>query len=309
MTSGKSSAGWRMARRSFLVASGATIGSGAFVPLRAHTAPARPDLVVPIESGVLAVTALGNRAFRVRITPRAELASPPSEMFSPPDSRAAARREDGGGRTRLVLPHARCEWDPQRGALAFMDGAGEVVLREAPDTRRIAAATVGGESNAGRAARVRLLTRRAPLRHRLLPGRAPGVAGLPRRLTQVNTQISLPFILSSKGYGLLWHNRGMAELNMPQRRIALARHSVDSAATEADVTTSTGNARVERRDAEFVGELHCRARRTAFLPARHWAEDGLAPLCRDRWPAGDRIQQPLASAHGQHDRRTRGRGT
>jgi alpha-D-xyloside xylohydrolase len=25
--------------------------------------------------------------------------------------------------------------------------------------------------------------------------------GLPRRLTQVNTQISLPFLLSSKGYG------------------------------------------------------------------------------------------------------------
>ena len=29
------------------------------------------------------------------------------------------------------------------------------------------------------------------------------IRGLTRRLTQVNTQISIPFILSSKGYGLL----------------------------------------------------------------------------------------------------------
>ena len=36
------------------------------------------------------------------------------------------------------------------------------------------------------------------------------VRGLSRRLTQVNTQISLPMVLSSKGYGVLWNNYGMS---------------------------------------------------------------------------------------------------
>ena len=39
------------------------------------------------------------------------------------------------------------------------------------------------------------------------------VRGLTRRLTQVNTQIAIPFILSNKGYGLLWNNDGMTEFN------------------------------------------------------------------------------------------------
>ena len=30
-----------------------------------------------------------------------------------------------------------------------------------------------------------------------------------RSLTQVNSQISIPFIYSSKGYGLLWHQYGL----------------------------------------------------------------------------------------------------
>jgi alpha-D-xyloside xylohydrolase len=33
--------------------------------------------------------------------------------------------------------------------------------------------------------------------------------GITRRLTQVNSQIAIPFIYSSKGYGLLWHQYGL----------------------------------------------------------------------------------------------------
>lgn len=39
------------------------------------------------------------------------------------------------------------------------------------------------------------------------------IRGLSRRLTQVNSQISIPFILSSRGYGLLWNNYGLTDLN------------------------------------------------------------------------------------------------
>ena len=78
--------------------------------------------------------------------------------------------------------------------------------------------------------------------------------GLPRRLTQVNTQISLPFLLSSKGYGLIWHHRGQSELNPPPHRIALTKRFIGKAQT-ATVTTSSGGADVERRMAIFEGEI------------------------------------------------------
>ena len=39
------------------------------------------------------------------------------------------------------------------------------------------------------------------------------IKGLSRRLTQVNTQISVPFLLSSNGYGLLWNNYGLTDFN------------------------------------------------------------------------------------------------
>jgi alpha-D-xyloside xylohydrolase len=48
------------------------------------------------------------------------------------------------------------------------------------------------------------------------------VRDLPRRLTQVNTQIAIPFLLSSKGYGLLWHNYGRTDLNPADTPIPLS---------------------------------------------------------------------------------------
>ena len=39
------------------------------------------------------------------------------------------------------------------------------------------------------------------------------VRGLCRRLTQVNTQISIPMLISSKGYGILWNNYGRTDFN------------------------------------------------------------------------------------------------
>ena len=47
------------------------------------------------------------------------------------------------------------------------------------------------------------------------------IRGLTRRLTQVNSQISIPFILSNKGYGLLWNNYGLTDFNPADSSILL----------------------------------------------------------------------------------------
>ena len=49
------------------------------------------------------------------------------------------------------------------------------------------------------------------------------VRGLSRRLTQVNTQISMPMVLSNLGYGVLWNNYGMTEFNPSETSVCLER--------------------------------------------------------------------------------------
>ncbi len=67
------------------------------------------------------------------------------------------------------------------------------------------------------------------------------VRGLSRRLTQVNTQISIPMLLSSKGYGVLWNNYGLTEFNPCGHSIRLEKADGGGKKEEVDVTSTEGN--------------------------------------------------------------------
>ena len=72
------------------------------------------------------------------------------------------------------------------------------------------------------------------------------VRGLSRRLTQVNTQISLPMLISSKGYGILWNNYGLTEFNPCSKSVTLTKRRGAGAREEVDVTSTEGNKREVR---------------------------------------------------------------
>ena len=82
------------------------------------------------------------------------------------------------------------------------------------------------------------------------------VRGLSRRLTQVNTQISLPMVLSNKGYGVLWNNYGMTEYNPSSESIRLKKQEASGTKQEVvDVTTTHGNQREVRQQNVFEATL------------------------------------------------------
>ncbi|MBQ8866293.1 MAG: DUF5110 domain-containing protein [Bacteroidaceae bacterium] len=81
------------------------------------------------------------------------------------------------------------------------------------------------------------------------------VRGLTRRLTQVNTQIAIPFILSSRGYGLLWNNYGLTEFNPSDTFIRLEQGNEVGEAVAVDVTSTEGGRREVRRSNGFKGTL------------------------------------------------------
>ena len=66
------------------------------------------------------------------------------------------------------------------------------------------------------------------------------VRGLSRRLTQVNTQISIPMLISSKGYGLLWNNYGMTEFNPCNQQIKLEKQTATGGREVVNVTSTEG---------------------------------------------------------------------
>ncbi len=257
---------WRLSRRQTLLAGAASLCAATLKasPLEA-AASTRPDLVVPLPDGLIEIIALSDRAVRVRFTPQACLRTPESMILRPIVARPRVQLEARGDVTRLILPRLICEWSTKRGCLSFLDASGRVLLREAPGTRMLNQARLDSEP-------VLAVEQgfESPLDEHLygtgcFQDGHLNLRGLPRRLTQVNTQISSPFLLSSRGYGMLWHNSGMSELNPPPSTLVLTKRESGSGEM-VDVTTSTGNARVGRREAIFEGSFTVdRDGRYAFL--------------------------------------------
>ena len=81
------------------------------------------------------------------------------------------------------------------------------------------------------------------------------VRGLSRRLTQVNTQISIPMLLSSKGYGILWNNYGMTEFNPADQCVALKKKTGAGEKEIVDVTSTEGGKREVRERHIFEGTI------------------------------------------------------
>lgn len=78
------------------------------------------------------------------------------------------------------------------------------------------------------------------------------VRGLTRRLTQVNTQISIPMLMSSNGYAILWNNYGMTEFNPCSNSARLESVNEGAQTTEVvNATSTTGNRREVRRSNTF----------------------------------------------------------
>ena len=116
----------------------------------------------------------------------------------------------------------RVEVDRGSGSVRFLTAAGQPVLSEQPhDGRAIVPENVDG-----------LETYRVRQDFLLSPGEALYGLGqhqegflnlrdIPVRLLQANTNIAIPFLVSTKGYGLLWHNPALTEFDPATQAIQL----------------------------------------------------------------------------------------
>lgn len=63
---------------------------------------------------------------------------------------------------------------------------------------------------------------------------------VPIRLQQFNQEIAIPFVVSTKGYGIYWHNYSLTDFNMPDNEISFAETDVAVAKDEKESNNIKG---------------------------------------------------------------------
>ena len=216
-------------------------------------AACRPGAVrIDTPQGVLRLEPLAEDAIRVRITPKGAPALDElivTEPVKPPKYRV----ERHGGDVTVRLERLTAEYRADSQTLRFLDADGRVLLEERG--REIVPTEVQGVP----AYAVSQRFDSPEGEHLYGTGQFQDgyldIRGLSRRLTQVNTQISLPMVLSSRGWGLLWHNYGLTDFNPCDREWALAPVEETSEGVTVDATGTAGNRRERRFFQTFTGEI------------------------------------------------------
>jgi alpha-D-xyloside xylohydrolase len=133
---------------------------------------------------------------------------------------------DTGAKVTVATHKLKVAVDKGTGAVAFYDASGNLLLAEpAAGGKMMTPATVNGESSfqpeqsftspAGE-----FLYGLGQFQEGIWNWR-----GMPQQLRQLNTEISIPMIVSSYGYGLLWNNASLTEFNPADAQVTLTNRS------------------------------------------------------------------------------------
>ena len=210
------------------------------------------ELRLSSSCGELRLTAQAENAIRVRCG-AASGNQEPELVFTGAVQEVAATVGSDARSSWLQTSQIKAVVDKHTGDMQFLDAKGKLLTREVPGSRQLT-------SNPSQAP-----LKTAEVEYALQPGEhlyGSGqfqdgyldIARLPRKLVQLNTQISIPFFLSSRGYAILWHNYGMTELNPVANQLVLTEAGAGTDQT-VDVTTNAGTQRQTRRGKQFAGDL------------------------------------------------------
>ena len=210
------------------------------------------ELRLSSSCGELRLTAQAENAIRVRCgNPSTEQL--PELIFTAAAPNVAASMGSDARSSWLQTSQLKAVVDKQTGSIRFLDAKGKLLTEEVPGSRQL---KPDGSSGLDAIAEDQYAL--APGEHLYGSGQFQDgyldIARLPRKLVQLNTQIALPFLLSSRGYGILWHNYGMTELNPVGNHLALTETGA-GASQSVDVTTSSGTQRQTRQGKQFAGDF------------------------------------------------------
>src|SRR5215212_9910321 len=160
---------------------------------------------------------------------------------------------EAGTKLKLSTNAITVSFDKQTAAIDYSDNAGKIFLSEKAGSRKLKPDTVMGEN-----CFIAEQSFDSPSDEFLFglgqfQDGQYNLRNVTRKLTQVNTQIAIPFLYSSRGYGILWHQYGLTEFNPADNIVALAKKDTASEGGTMEVTTTSGTQRVSRQQALYTG--------------------------------------------------------
>ena len=146
--------------------------------------------------------------------------------------------------------------DKNTGCLSYASSTGEIFLQEKAGSRKLIPDSVEGEP-----CFIAEQSFESPENESIFGlGQFQdghyNLKGVTRRLTQVNSQIAIPFIYSSKGYGLLWHQYGLTDYNPADNFVELKKQEQPAGDEELiEVTTTAGTQKVSQNQTLYTGQF------------------------------------------------------
>lgn len=163
---------------------------------------------------------------------------------------------ESSSQLRLSTSAVTVVFNKKNGALDFMDYQGKVFLSEKPGSRKLVSDVVLGES-----CFVAEQGFSSPEGESLFGlGQFQdgnfNLRNVSRKLTQVNSQIAIPFLYSSRGYGILWHQYGLTHFNPADNMVPLVKRDTSAGEKrDVEVTTTAGTQRVSQQQSVYNGKF------------------------------------------------------
>lgn len=210
---------------------------------------------IQLSEGILTLIPLSEKCIRVQWE-KDSLKALKELVFTEPQPASSMSLSETGTTLRIGTRSMSVIIDKRSGDLRFNDAGGNTFLSEIPGSRKLTPTSVMGQPCFSAAQSFY-----SP-KDEFLFGLGQfqdghyNLRNISRKLIQVNSQIAIPFLLSSKGYGILWHQYGLTDYNPADRSIPLTQRTATSGSgTAAEVTTTSGSQRISQQQAIHEGQF------------------------------------------------------
>ncbi len=231
---------------------GAARSQAAPIPVESFTKNA-DGVTVAMNPGVLKLQVYTSKTIRVLYTPGEELPTTKSFVITRDWQAVPFKIRQDARSITLSTASVRTVLNRATGALTFFDASGRTILAETADGGKTLTPTQVGQEQTHTVQQ----TFDSPPDEAIygLGQFQDGLwnwRGLPLELRQVNTQIAVPMMVSSEGYGLLWDNASLLDFNPADQQIPLDGSLAPS--TSGNQPTATEDLRKAPIDMSTLGK-------------------------------------------------------
>ena len=214
------------------------------------------QVIVVLTEGTLSISPVTDNAVRIRFYKDNEI-NLPEFVFTSNVPVPWFQVSDLPSKLEIKQKNITVSLNKQNGNLSFSGNSGNIFLREKPGSRKLSPDSILGE----KCYLVEQSFESSEGEYIFGLGQFQdghyNLKGVSRRLTQVNSQIAIPFIYSDKGYGLLWHQYGLTDFNPADNYIALEKQEQTIGNNQiAEVTTTSGTQKISQNQSLYVGKFN-----------------------------------------------------